>query len=102
VNQAALILPVKFKSPLSLAEVKEVAAGRLSEFQALSGLKQKYYLQDSQTGEIAGLYFWESQDALAEFRDSDLRASIASAYQTEGEPRVEVFSVFEVLRESML
>lgn len=101
-NQAALILPVKFKSPLSLAEVKEVAAGRLSEFQALSGLKQKYYLQDSQTGEIAGLYFWESQDALAEFRDSDLRASIASAYQTEGEPRVEVFSVFEVLRESML
>jgi len=102
VNQAALILLVKFKSPLSLAEVKEVAAGRLSEFQALSGLKQKYYLQDSQTGEIAGLYFWESQDALAEFRDSDLRASIASAYQTEGEPRVEVFSVFEVLRESML
>lgn len=101
-NQAALILLVKFKSPLSLAEVKEVAAGRLSEFQALSGLKQKYYLQDSQTGEIAGLYFWESQDALAEFRDSDLRASIASAYQTEGEPRVEVFSVFEVLRESML
>jgi len=102
VNQAALILLVKFKSPLSLAEVKEVAAGRLSEFRALSGLKQKYYLQDSQTGEIAGLYFWESQDALAEFRDSDLRASIASAYQTEGEPRVEVFSVFEVLRESML
>jgi heme-degrading monooxygenase HmoA len=102
VNQPALILLVKFKSPLSLAEVEKVAAGRLSEFRALSGLKQKYYLQDSQTGEFAGLYFWESQDALAEFRHSDLRASIAGAYQTEGEPRVEVFSVFEVLRESML
>ena len=101
-NQPELIVLVKFKSPLSLQEVEKVADSRLNEFRALTGLHQKYYLQDSQTGEYAGLYLWESHSAFAEFRDSELRASIAGAYKTEGEPRVEVFSVFEVLRDSTL
>jgi hypothetical protein len=36
---------------------------------------------------------------LADYRDSDLRASIAAAYQAEGEPRVEVYRVLKHLRD---
>jgi len=95
-----LVLLVKFKSPLSLDEVKDVINSRIDEFRALSGLTQKYYLQDLETGEYAGLYLWETSETLAEFRESELRATIAEAYRTEGAPRVEVFQVVQTLRDT--
>jgi heme-degrading monooxygenase HmoA len=99
-SRPTVVLLVKFKSPLSLEETKEVVNSRIDQFRALDGLTQKYYLQDSASGEYAGLYLWESADALAEFRHSELRKTIAKAYQAEGEPRVEVFEIFETLRDS--
>lgn len=94
-----IVLLVKFKSRLSLDEIQDVIDSRINEFRALDGLKQKYYLQDTMSGEYAGLYFWESPDALADFRDSALRNTVAYAYQTEGEPRAEVFQIIDVLRD---
>lgn len=98
-TQPALALLVKFKSPLSIDEVMEIVHSRIDEFRALSGLRQKFYLQDAVTGEYGGLYLWESPEALSEYRESELRATIGEAYQTIGEPRVEVFNVLELLRE---
>jgi heme-degrading monooxygenase HmoA len=97
--QPALIMLVRFRTKLSLDEVMKVANSRISQYRALTGLQQKYYLEDAETGEVAGLYLWESPEALAEFRESDLRATIASEYQIEGEPRVEVYRVEVQLRE---
>jgi heme-degrading monooxygenase HmoA len=98
-SQPALTLLVQFKSKLSFDDVMKIAEERAPEFEALEGLQQKYYLQDSTTGEIAGLYLWQSPEALAAYRDSELRASIAEAYQAEGEPRVQVYRVVKALRE---
>ena len=95
----AVILLVRFRSRLSFEQVLKVAEERIGQFRALEGLEQKYYLQDPDTGEVAGLYLWRSPDDLAAYRDSDLRASIAEAYQVEGEPRVEVYRVFKTLRD---
>jgi heme-degrading monooxygenase HmoA len=94
----SLILLVKFKSPLSLEEVEKVIESRIDEFRALKGLQQKYYLQEPATQEYAGLYLWESKEDFDAYRDSELRATIAKAYQTEGEPRIEVFNVLRTLR----
>ena len=98
-NQPSLILLVKFKSRLSFEEVVNVVDSRADEFRALKGLQQKYYLQEPGTQEYAGLYFWESREDFLAYRDSELRATIAKAYQTEGEPRIEVFNVIKPLRE---
>ena len=98
-NQPSLILLVKFKSRLSFEEVVKVVDSRADEFRALKGLQQKYYLQEPGTQEYAGLYFWESREDFLAYRDSELRATIAKAYQTEGEPRIEVFNVIKPLRE---
>ena len=98
-NQPSLILLVKFKSLLSFEEVIKVVDSRIDEFKALKGLQQKYYLQEPSTQEYAGLYLWESKEDFLEYRDSELRATIAKAYQTEGEPRIEVFNVVKPLRE---
>lgn len=98
-SQPAIVLLVKFRSSLSLEEVTRVLHDRIDQFRALEGLTQKYYLEDTQTGEYAGLYLWESAEALADFQSSELRKTIAQAYQTQGEPRIEVFRIFEVLRD---
>lgn len=93
-------LHVRFRSKLTLDEVTKILEERAPEFEALKGLQQKYYLQDAATGEYAGLYLWESGEDLAAYRESELRASIAKAYQAEGEPRVEVYRVLKTLREN--
>lgn len=98
-SQPTLILLVRFRSPLSIEEVTQIAEERVPEFQALAGLQQKYYLRDAATGEYAGLYLWRSADDFSAYRDSELRASIAKAYQVESEPRIEVYQVMRTLRE---
>lgn len=98
-SHPTLAFLVRFRSRLSLDEVRSVMEKRAPEFRALAGLQQKYYLQDAATGELAGLYLWESQDAFAAYRDSELRATIAEAYQAEGEPRVELYQVVMPLRD---
>ena len=97
-NEPALTILVRFKSQLPLDEVVKVIEKRAPEFRALAGLQQKYYLRDESTGEYAGLYLWESPDAFESFRNSELRATIAQAYQVEGEPRIEVYRVIKTLR----
>ena len=94
-----LILLVRFKSSLPLEEVTRVMEERAPEFRALTGLTQKYYLQDPASGEVAGLYLWDSPAAFDEYRESDLRASIAEAYQAQGEPRIEIYRVLSSLRD---
>ena len=98
-NPPEIIMLVRFKTSLSFEEVTKVAKERSPEFEALEGLQQKYYLQDTSSGEYAGLYLWKSPEALAEYRDSELRASIAKAYQLQGEPRIEVYKVLKTLRD---
>jgi len=97
--QPALILLVRFRSALPFDEVMKVIDERAPEFRALDGLQQKYYLQDAESGEYAGLYLWSAPEALAEYRESELRATIAAAYQTQGEPRVEVYKMIKPLRD---
>lgn len=100
-NHPEIILLVRFKSALSFEEVAKVAQERSPDFEALEGLQQKYYLQETSSGEYAGLYLWKSPAALAEYRDSELRASIAKAYQVQGEPQVEVYKVVKALRDDI-
>jgi hypothetical protein len=89
---------VRFRSSLTLREIEGVAEERAPDFEALDGLIQKYYMVDSASGAVAGLYLWDSPEALAAYRDSDLGASIAAAYRAEGEPDIEVYEVIKVLR----
>jgi hypothetical protein len=100
-NHPEVVLLVRFKTSLSIEEVGKIAVERAPEFKALTGLHQKYYLQDIASGEYAGLYLWKSPEALAEFRDSELRKSIIKAYQVQGEPRVEVYRVAKTLRDDI-
>lgn len=97
--EPAVVLLVRVRSSLPRAEVERVMRERMPDFRAIEGLQQKYYLEAGESGEYAGLYLWRSPADLAEFNDSELRASIADAYGVEGEPRVEVYTVLMPLRD---
>ena len=98
VTAPALIVMVRFRSTLSMQEVTRVMEERAPEFRALDGLRQKYYVHDPATGEIGGVYLWESAEAFDSYARSELRATIGASYQTEGDPHVEVLEVLMALR----
>ena len=93
-----IVQVVKYKTGLSDAEAAKTIAQRAPQYKALPGLRQKLYIREPETGEYGGIYVWEDEDSMREFRESDLAGTIPAAYRVEGEPRVEVFEVVSVLR----
>lgn len=97
-KQGKVMLMVKLKSALTYDELITKVNERKPEFAALPGLIQKYYIQidDSTYG---GVYIWESKKALADYKQSELASSIASAYSTIGKPSIEVMDILFPLRD---
>ena len=93
-----LLVLVRFKSRLTAEELRLRYQARMPEFRQLAGLQQKYHVRDEAADEWGGLYFWESKASLEEYLASELRSSIAEAFEVEEAPRVEVLQVVDVLR----
>lgn len=90
---------VQLTSELSHDEIVKIMKARAPEFRAIDGLIQKYYLKATGPGEYGGFYLWRSLDDVAQYRESELAASIASAYRGVGDPSVTVFEVVMPLRD---
>ncbi|MGH2617102.1 MAG: YdhR family protein [Thermomicrobiales bacterium] len=94
-----IVQVVKFKSGLTDEEARRIMEDRAPLFRALPGLLQKHYFREPATGELGGIYLWDSEESLRAFRESDLARTIPSAYAVVGQPRVETFEVLFPLRE---
>lgn len=88
----ARVLFVRIKSDLEMEEFERRLLERRPRFRDVSGLTQKVYGRDSATGDVCGIYFFESDEGLAEFRDSELARSIPEAYEAV-DVRREVYDV---------
>ncbi len=88
----ATILFVRARSTLDPAELERRLLERRPRFLEVPGLVQKIYGRDESTGAICGIYFFDSQDALADFRESELAKTIATAYEVS-EIRLETYEV---------
>lgn len=93
-----VIQVVKLRSGLSDAEVRRIMDERKPEFRRVPGLLQKYFCHDSQTGEYAGVYLWDSQESMHKYRQSEIARSTPAAYKVEGQPRIEALDVLFPLR----
>ena len=90
---------VRMKTDLERSEIERIMRERAPEFRAIEGLEQKYYLADTEPGFYGGFYLWRSMDDVARYRESELAATIASAYQGIGAPEVRVFEIVMPLRD---
>lgn len=77
----AAILFVRIKSALDPQEFERRLLERRPRFRDVPGLVQKIYGRDEATGDVCGIYFFESQQALAAFRETELAATIPVAYE---------------------
>lgn len=93
----AVIQFVKFSSPLSEDEVLAVMERRAPEFRDVPGLIQKFYGREVDTGDVCGIYIFDSQESLHSFRQTELARTIPTAYRIES-PRIEAFELLFPLR----
>ena len=93
----AIILYVRVKSDLSLEEMDRRISERRPRFLEVPGLIQKIYGRDEATGDTCGIYFFESKEALAAFRETELAKSIPAAYEAT-DIRREVYEVLFPLK----
>ena len=88
----ASILFVRITSNLDPEELERRLLERRPRFHEVPGLAQKIYGRDTLTGDVCGIYFFESDDALADFRETELARTIPSAYEAK-EVRREIYEV---------
>lgn len=86
------ILYVRVNTSLDPEELERRLLERRPQFLEVEGLIQKIYGRDNDTGEVCGIYFFESRAALSAFRETELAKTIASAYEAV-EVRPEVYDV---------
>ena len=93
----AKILYVRVKSDLKRSEFERRLLERRPRFREVPGLLQKVYGRDPETGDVCGIYFFDSVESLSKFKESDLAKSIPQAYEAV-DVRKEVYDVLYSLR----
>jgi len=93
------VLLILYKSALSVERVTELFAERATRYQAVPGLLQKFYVRDPLTGEVGGVYIFDSKESVERFRGSDLEKSIQTTYQFTERPSMRTLDVVQVLHE---
>jgi heme-degrading monooxygenase HmoA len=88
---------VRFRSTLSDHEVQAAFESRSERYREVPGLIEKLYVRFRDTGEFGAVYVWDSEEALARFRETDLARSIPSAYVLEEAPTSEIADVVLVV-----
>ncbi len=91
------MLFVRIKNELDPKEMDRRLLERRPKFLEVPELAQKIYGRDLATGDVCGIYFFESEAALAKFKDSQLAKTIPSAYEAS-DVRREVYEVLYPLR----
>lgn len=91
------ILFVRIHSDLDPDEIDHRLLERRPRFLDVPGLVQKIYGRDPATDDVCGIYFFDSPESLARFRESELGRTIAKAYEAV-EVRSEVYDVLYPLR----
>jgi Putative mono-oxygenase ydhR len=86
------ILFVRVKSELDAEEIDRRLLERRPRFREVPGLVQKVYGRDPTSGDVCGIYFFESEEALNAFRESELAKTIPTAYEAV-DARREVYDV---------
>lgn len=91
---------VKFESGLTYEEAVRVAREREAAYRAVPGLIQKIYIRFGASNTYGGFMIWESAEALAAFRQTDLARTVPEVYATVGAPEVMVGETMFLLREA--
>ncbi len=89
---------IKFETSLAEDDVIAISKERKPQFLNVPGLIQKHYLKLDEPNHYGGFHIWESREAMAAFRETDLAKTIPSAYQIVSPPEITVQELMFSLR----
>lgn len=95
------ILSMRFKSGRSDEEQEAISRSSLPLFRNLAALKQKYYVRNHASGEVGGIYVWETSEALRDYLDGPIVKSVPDRFAVVGPVRIETFEVGGALTNDM-
>lgn len=93
---------VKFRSNLDRESLWKVARERQPEYRKVPGLLQKFYVEMNEPNTYAGFMVWESAEALAAFRETELSKTVGQAYAVDGAPDVEIGQIEIFLHDAVM
>ena len=93
----AYILFVRVKTAVEWEDLERRMLERKPRFLEVPGLAQKIYGEEGPDGSMCGVYFFETKEALDNFRESELAKTMGAAYEVT-EVRQEVYRVLYPLR----
>jgi hypothetical protein len=96
------VLMILYKSRLPITRVEELFRERMGKYRAVPGLLQKLYVNDRATGQVGGIYVFDTEEHLNDFRGSDLEKSIEQVYQCTERPTFRVLDVVHALHEESI
>lgn len=88
---------VLFKSGLPTEEVLRLFKERTGKYREVGGLLQKLWIHDELSGEVGGIYVFDSKENLAAFQSSDLARGLGDVYRFVAPPTRKVLKVTNVL-----
>jgi hypothetical protein len=86
-----------FKSGLPDETVLDVVNSRAEQYRSVPGLIQKFYVHDTQSKHIGGVFVFDSKENLQAFWDSDLAQSTSNAYKFIEPPIVRELEITRAL-----
>jgi quinol monooxygenase YgiN len=89
---------VRFKSRLSDDAVQATFEERADRYRQVPGLVQKIYVRFRDSGEFGAVYVWNSEQALMDFRQTELAKTIPEVYEVEQAPSAELADVCLVIQ----
>ena len=89
---------VRFKSRLSDDAVQATFEERADRYRQVPGLLEKIYVRFRDSGEFGAVYVWDSEQALMDFRQTELAKTIPEVYKVEQAPSAELADVCLVIQ----
>ena len=87
-----------FRTGLPVEELMKVSSIRRELFKKVKGPVQKYYISDTESDRVGGVYIFDTKENLEAFKNSELSKSTPDAYQFLVDPEVKIFNVSSLLR----
>lgn len=94
-----IVLQVLFRTDMAGDDALQKVEETKDVFRRVPGLQQKYYVRDPATGEMGGVYVFDSRESLERFRASGISQKALRSFKLVGPPAIRVFEIATALFE---
>ncbi len=93
------VVNMRMISNKPMDELDTLSRAGFAKFKALPGLLQKHYILNHATGEVGGVYLFETQEAAETYVAGPIVASVKERFGIDGDVTIEVAEILYSLND---